>query len=118
MGYGRMSVNGRDMYAHRASYELAYGKIPAGMNVLHECDTPLCINPDHLFLGTHADNVADKVAKNRQPRGEMNATARFTEAEVLAIRASPLGVNEIARRTGVYPTTISLIRNRKTWKHI
>lgn len=118
MGYGRLSVNGRMQYAHRASFELKNGKIPRGMNVLHKCDIPTCINPDHLFLGTHADNVADKVAKNRHLRGETIGNSKLTEKEVLAIRASPVGVNELARRMGLAPMTISLIRNRKIWKHI
>jgi hypothetical protein len=119
MGYGRLCVNGKMEYVHRAALELNYGeKIPVGLNVLHKCDIPTCINPDHLFLGTHADNVADKVAKNRHPRGETNATAKLTETEVLAIRASLVGVNETARRMGLTPMTISNIRNRKTWKHI
>jgi hypothetical protein len=118
MGYGRLSVNGHDQYVHRASYELDVGKIPHGMNVLHRCDTPACINPDHLFLGTHGDNVADKVAKGRQLRGQGVGNSKLKEADVLAIRASSRGVNETARLMGFSPMTISLIRNRKTWKHI
>ena len=119
MGYGRLSANGKMQYVHRLALELNYGeKVPAGLNVLHKCDIPTCINPDHLFLGTHADNAADKVVKNRHPRGETNATAKLTEVEVLAIRASSVGVNETARRMGLDPMTISNIRNRKTWKHI
>lgn len=118
MGYGRLSVNGVQQYAHRASYELHRGKIPRGMNALHKCDIPTCINPDHLFLGTHGDNVADKVAKGRQPHGSKVGNSKLTDAEVIAIRASSIGVNETARRMGLSPMTISLVRNRKTWTHI
>lgn len=118
MGYGRLSVNGTQQYAHRVAYELRNGKIPKGGNVLHRCDTPTCVNPDHLFLGTHADNVADKVAKGRQLRGSAVGGSKLNEAEVAAIRASSVGVNETARRMGLSPMTISLIRSRKTWKHV
>lgn len=63
--YGSLKVNGRVERAHRVSWTAAKGAIPEGMHVLHRCDVPLCINPDHLFLGTHADNMADKEAKAR-----------------------------------------------------
>jgi hypothetical protein len=118
MGYGRLSVNGTMQYAHRAAFELRNGKIPKGSNVLHRCDTPTCINPDHLFVGTHADNVADKVSKGRQLRGSAVGGSKLTEADVAAIRASSIGVNETARRMGLSPMTVSLIRSRKTWRHV
>lgn len=69
-GYG--CVSGR-WYAHRLAYEIARGPIPTGLHVLHRCDNPPCCNPAHLFLGTAADNSADKVAKGRQSRGEARA---------------------------------------------
>lgn len=64
-GYGRICVDGREMGAHRASWVLTKGPIPSGLHALHRCDTPPCINPDHLFLGTPADNVADMIRKQR-----------------------------------------------------
>lgn len=118
MGYGRLSVNGSMQYAHRASYELAHGKIQSGMNVLHRCDEPTCVNPDHLFLGSHADNVADKVRKGRQLKGSKVGGSKLTEALARKIKRSKIGVNETARRMGLSPMTVSLIRNGKTWKHI
>jgi hypothetical protein len=119
MGYGRLGVDGKGMkYAHRAAWEQKHGKIPDRLNVLHRCDIPTCINPDHLFLGSHADNVADKTRKGRQLRGEDIGNSKLTEKEVMEIRSSVIGVNETARRTGMSPMTISLLRNRKTWKHI
>ena len=70
-GYGHMRVgNNVRLYAHRVSWELHYGKIPDGMLVCHRCDNPPCVNPLHLFLGSHADNHADRNAKGRQARGE------------------------------------------------
>ena len=64
-GYGHLRIDGKSRSAHHASYELHVGPIPDGMRVLHRCDNPRCINPEHLFLGTQADNVADMVAKGR-----------------------------------------------------
>lgn len=118
MGYGRMSVNGKSEYVHRTSFALSRGEIPPESNVLHRCDVPTCINPEHLFIGSHADNVADKVAKGRQLRGSDISGSKLTEADVLAIRASALGVNETARQMGVSPMTVSLLRRRKTWAHV
>jgi hypothetical protein len=83
-GYGNFRINkSRSMgKAHRASYVLYKGEIPKGMQVLHRCDNPSCVNPNHLFLGTNSDNVADKVAKNRQhrPIGNLNPNSKAYRA--------------------------------------
>lgn len=70
MGYGQITSNGKTYLVHRVAYEQLAGPIPEGVNALHRCDRPRCWNPAHLFLGTHADNVADKVAKGRHYHGE------------------------------------------------
>jgi len=118
-GYGRISFAGvRSTQAHRRSYEVFVGQIPAGLFVCHRCDTPACINPAHLFLGTAAENNADRDAKGRQvpggARGERNKS-KLTEANVLAIRASHERQITLAARFGVDPSTISQIKTRKRW---
>lgn len=73
-GYGHIRLKGtEDVSAHRVSWMLAYGSIPEGMHVLHRCDVPACVRPTHLFLGTHADNMADMTAKGRQNKAKMIA---------------------------------------------
>lgn len=86
-GYGQFYVNRRPVYAHRFSYALAHGRVPGGLKVLHHCDYPPCVRPDHLFAGTGADNMADAVQKGRIPRGESRAQAQITDAQVAALRS-------------------------------
>ena len=74
-GYGQFRLAGRPQLAHRVAYEQLVGPIPNGRHVLHRCDTPLCVNPAHLFLGTHTDNMADMTIKGRQSRGEKHRAA-------------------------------------------
>jgi hypothetical protein len=84
-GYGSIKIDGRSIGAHRAMYERLYGPIPEGLHVLHDCDNPACINPDHLFLGTNADNMADREAKGRSYRIPLEENARTLEREVWEI---------------------------------
>lgn len=124
-GYGRFTVTSEDgqkhLRAHRYSYEMAYGKIGEGLNVCHKCDNPPCVNPAHLFLGTHQDNVKDKIQKGRQARGERNNHAKLTTDQVIAIReALRAGIagHKLAITYGISPYVISSIKRRKTWRHI
>jgi hypothetical protein len=80
-GHGHLNVLGVVTMAHRFSWTLTNGSIPDGLNVLHHCDNPRCVRPDHLFLGTHADNVADMNAKGRHARGERHGRAKLTDAQ-------------------------------------
>ena len=116
-GYGRLTVNFEDCKAHRLAYQEHIGPIPRGMVVCHKCDTPGCINPHHLFLGTHADNIADRDAKGRHvpTYGELNSSAKLDPAKVKAIRAFKGSQRQIAEMFGVCQQTISNIKRRKIW---
>lgn len=118
--YGAITIDGRVKRAHRVSYEAYVGEIPEGMLVLHTCDTPLCINPLHLFLGTGQDNSDDKVAKGRQARGSRGGKAVLTEEEVLALRQyeHTHSYQDTADRFGVSKGTVADIINGRTWVHI
>lgn len=120
--YGRMlcSKTHRVQSAHRISYELHRGEIPPGMHVLHRCDQPCCVNPDHLFLGTQTDNRKDMASKGRfvAARGIKNGSAKLTDDMVREIRRSSESAEQLARRFGITFSRISSIRRRATWKHV
>ena len=109
------------MKAHRASWIVHNGPIPARMHVLHRCDMPPCINPDHLFLGTQVDNNADRDRKGRGrvALGERQHLAKMNAAMVAEIRQSNgVSLAKLAAKYGVNKTTIGRIISRKTWKHV
>lgn len=117
-GYGTFRVGRRMQHAQRVAWSLYRGPIPDGQNVLHHCDNPACVNPSHLFLGTDADNVADKCAKRRQPRGETHGRRKLSRDEVNGIRAGlAAGVlqAELGRRFGVAQSVVSRIKNGVLW---
>lgn len=117
-GYGVLNVDGVKRYAHRLAWEVRNGSIPAGLHILHKCDVPECINPDHMRLGTPADNMADKVSKGRQCRGEDRPLAKLTENDVREIRAAEGTLAEIATRFGIKFQTVHKIRSGLSWKHV
>ena len=120
-GYGLIKrKDGAQLRAHRVAYELAYGEIPAGMFVCHRCDNPRCIRPSHLFLGSHDENMADMVIKNRVARmcGESNGSAKLGSDEVISIRAIVDSYSRIARRFGISPSAVGLIKRRERWAHL
>ena len=125
-GYGYFRVSGITRRAHRFSYELHFGKIPDGMQVLHKCDTPACVCPAHLFIGTNADNMHDKVVKGRWKGGftpgSANPMAKLNEAAVEVIRGLYASCDHtqasLARQFGVSQKQISYIVNLKKWTHI
>ncbi len=119
-GYGRLKVDGKMFRSHRLVWEKENGFIPDGLCVCHRCDNPLCVNPDHLFLGTNAENTADKMKKGRHfaQYGEMHGQAKLTKAEVIEIRSTPYLPSEMARKYGVSRSTIKNIKKRKVWTHL
>lgn len=130
MGYGTFCVT-RDKHqwsfqAHRVAWFLRFGPIPLGLCVLHHCDVPGCINIDHLFLGTRADNNADRDAKNRARYrhlcGEECPASKLTTEQIITIRRmyqrGHMRQHAIASVYGITQSEVSLIVNRHTWKHV
>ena len=126
-GYGTAVHNGKNAKAHRVAWFLFRGWMPPPeIKACHKCDTPACVNPDHLFLGTQADNVADMIAKGRlrtaRRCGTKNPMASLSEKQVWEIRhllmMGKWSQAEIARSYGVSPMTISRISNCETWQHV
>ena len=103
---------------HRYMYEKHIGKIPKGMCVCHKCDNPACNNPDHLFLGTWADNNKDMANKERQAKGNRINTAVLTEDQVKEIYLASGSQRTLAKIYGVSQTAIHYIKCRKSWKHL
>jgi hypothetical protein len=120
-GYGLFRfVPGESMRrAHRVAWELTRGTIPLGKYVLHRCDVPHCVNPEHLFLGSQADNMQDASKKGRLPRGSNRASAKLTATQVRAIRtAADAGQSQrsLAREYSVSTPTVRAIVERVTWR--
>lgn len=120
-GYGQFRIAGTGVGAHRMAYALTKGPIPAGLEVLHDCDNRLCCNPAHLWTGTKADNRQDCVAKGRQAFGERQGSAKLTEDQVREIRqlhSEGKNLGLIAGSMNVSKQNISYIVRGVTWKHI
>jgi len=124
-GYGQFWSGERGTGAHRFSYVLANGAVPAGMNVLHHCDNPPCVRPDHLYVGTQVENTGDALARGRYvdnsanllgQTGERNPRSKLTAEAVADIRSSPLSALALAQKYGVTRSNVYGIRARKTWK--
>jgi len=118
-GYGHFGLNGRYARTHRYSWELHYGSIPAGIGVLHQCDNPLCVRPDHLFLGTQSDNMRDMHAKRRGNNRLRNGKAGLTENDVISILdelCDGRSQRTVSRKFGVSQTLMWALRAGKVWK--
>jgi hypothetical protein len=117
-GYIQLTRRFKKDSLHRKAYEEEIGEIPEGLIILHSCDNPLCFNPSHLSVGTRADNMKDRDAKNRQSKGETHGTAKLTEDEVREILKDSRSQKEIAEEYGVSQPTICNIKARRRWRHI
>lgn len=130
IGYGILTIKrrregiNRNVYAHRISWEIHKGAIPNGLFVCHTCDNPECTNPEHLWLGTNADNMHDCSLKGRQNGaakalpGERNPFAKLTEQIVREIRGSDESGVALGAKFGVCKSLISAIRKRRAWRHV
>jgi hypothetical protein len=118
-GYGSFSVRDVDQRAHRASYTIFKGPIPKGLHVLHRCDTPACVNPAHLRVGTHRENMTERDTRGRRDvRGEKIGTAKLTIDQVIEIKKSSLGLKALAEMYDVKYQTIWRIRAGQAWAHV
>jgi hypothetical protein len=118
-GYPCTTRNNRHVLISHIIYEEKTGEsVPYGLNILHKCDTPMCINFEHFILGTQADNINDCITKNRFARGETNGLSKLTEKDIIAIRNDKRYSNEIAKNYGVTGANIRCIKRRVTWKHL
>lgn len=120
MGYGMFWLDGTMHLSHRIAYALFKGPIVDDLHVLHRCDVPCCVNPAHLWLGTNAQNVKDKVAKGRgaSMKGERHPGAKLDEVTVRFIRESLESSRSLAKKIGIDRTTVGYIRKGKLWSHV
>lgn len=125
-GYGSFRFGGKAMLAHRFSYEHHTAEIPKGMHILHHCDNPCCVNPDHLFVGTHSDNMKDMYAKGRHKKvrlfGEAHPSTSLSEGEVIGMRKmyneTPMKMKDIASHFGIKSGTVQAICAGNSWKQL
>lgn len=122
-GYGWFTHKRKQCLAHRWAYVCSFGEIPAGKEVCHRCDNPPCVNPAHLFLGTHLENMRDSQRKGRvyRARGTLQYGAILNEPQVRAIRAkAAAGIRprDIARELGISRQLVYRIVTRRIWAHV
>lgn len=121
-GYGQISSDSKNspLMAYRVSFEISNGQIPAGASICHKCDNPPCVNPEHLFAGTHTENVRDMINKKRGKRpwttGESSPASRITWDVVEYIRSSSKTTRELERELKMSYSNIWSIRTFKSWK--
>jgi hypothetical protein len=121
--YGVFCFRRKSVRAHRAAWEIYRGAIPSGMCILHKCDVPMCVNPDHLFVGTQADNNADRDAKGRtkSAKGSTQHLAKLKESDIPRIRERRLlglSLSTIAKEFGVSKHAIHGVVAGRTWTHV
>lgn len=119
--YGNFQLPEQQWLAHRFAWTLVFGEIPDGLCVCHRCDNPPCVNPDHLFLGTHTDNMRDCIAKGRMAHGERVGGAKLTPQKVRQMRGlydTGTSVARLSRMFGVVSGTVCYVVHRRHWKHV
>ena len=121
-GYGVIKIAGKSISTHRASYQSVYGSIPAGLSVCHRCDNPLCVNPFHLFVATHNENMADMRRKGRSLTGEKHPKVKLQTWQVLEIRdrytSGGISQSKLAEEYGVGKTQLWRIVHNLKWIHL
>lgn len=123
--YGTHGYQGKTYKAHRLAYELTHGPIPNGMLACHRCDNKLCVNPDHIFLGTQKDNISDMYRKGRNRnvslRGEENHRSKYTTnqaVDVKTLRLNGTSMKQISELTGVSEPAVNSICQGRVWRHV
>jgi hypothetical protein len=117
--YGQLWIDGANYPAHKFIYEYVHNKkLTPGILVCHTCDNSICVNPNHLFEGTHKDNMTDRNNKNRQAKGEGNGNHTLTEADVIEIRSNKMGVMATAKKFGIHRSTVNRLRKGLSWQHL
>jgi hypothetical protein len=122
-GYGQFRVGESIKMSHRLSYQHHFGDIPNGMFVCHKCDNPKCVNPEHLFLGTHKENMTDMASKKRArgARGQSHHLSKMTPEKVKSLRterANGASLNCLAKKYGISAPSVYNIVIRKNWAHL
>lgn len=119
-GYGRLKIRGRQILAHRFSWELHNRqRIPDNLQILHSCDNPACVRPEHLSVGTTLDNSVDAQQKGRLPVGEQQYAAKLTEQQVIEIRSrSTENKSALSREFGISRTQLGRIIAGQKWRHV
>jgi hypothetical protein len=121
-GYGGFAIKQRYYRASRIAYLVGIGPFPTDLHVLHRCDNTKCCNPNHLFLGTDADNAADCMAKGRNTLGERNGVSKLTDEKVREMRRryadGGISIRQLAREYGMTYSPVHLMLSGKAWKHV
>lgn len=118
-GYGNLHnrAGGGNHKAHRLSWQLYKGEIPHGMEIAHHCDVPCCVNPSHLYVATHKQNIADRTARKREPRGEKCNWSKLTKEKVSIIRNSDKSAASLSNELNVSKSQIYRVKNFENWNH-
>ena len=122
-GYGTVCLNRQRLYAHRYAWAFVNGPIPKGLNILHKCDVPACINPDHLYAGTQRENLIDCIRRGRanRVRGSAHGQSKLTEDQVLELRkerTKGLSYAKLGKHFGISETQARSIVLGTWWKHL